>query len=47
MKGKPHGNSLKNLSLNNTAKIKKLLSTPFKVLSHNKGELALFLFSVD
>jgi len=42
LKGTP-----KNMSLDNSAKIKKLLSTPFKVLSHNSGELALFLHSIQ
>ena len=33
----------RNLVLNHSAKFKKLLQTPFKILSHNSGELALFL----
>ena len=39
--------TLKTINLDNSAKIKKLLSTPFKVLSHNSGELALFLHSLQ
>jgi hypothetical protein len=36
----------KNVSYNNAATVAKLLSTPFKVLSHNSGDLALFLHHI-
>ena len=39
--------TLKSITLDNSSKIAKLLSTPFKVLSHNSGELALFIHSVE
>jgi hypothetical protein len=37
----------RNLVLDNSSLIKKLLQTPFKVISHNNGELALFIKQIE
>jgi len=47
MRSKSKLGTLINQRLDNTIKIKNLLLTSFKKMSHQNGDLALFLFSIE